>query len=287
MSLADPEQPVAYNLIKGRTRSPLILSVPHSGNVYPPDFLEANSLSLLRASSLEDWRVADLISPGAQSVGLPLLAGRVGRAYLDLNRDPEVMDPSIFAEPLPPFVKTNAPIIASGYTVLPRVTADGIGIYRRPLTWKEAKRRLDHWYHPYHHKLRKLIEQTRRDFGYVLLLDFHSMPRPSGFDPDKRHVVLGDCHGRSAQKHFRQIVTDKLEDLGYCLGLNDPYAGGYTTQCYGRPEQGVNVLQIEIDRSLYMRMANGALPTAIPGWVVLEKDLSDLLSYLYRYVAGL
>ena len=36
------------------------------------------------------------------------------------------------------------------------------------------------------------------------------------------------------------------------MARNAPFAGGYITQTYGRPQQGVHALQIEIDRALYM-----------------------------------
>ena len=36
------------------------------------------------------------------------------------------------------------------------------------------------------------------------------------------------------------------------MARNAPFAGGYITQSYGRPAQGVHALQIEIDRALYM-----------------------------------
>ena len=40
--------------------------------------------------------------------------------------------------------------------------------------------------------------------------------------------------------------------MRYTVSRNAPYAGGYTTRCYGRPKRGIHALQIEINRSLYM-----------------------------------
>ena len=34
--------------------------------------------------------------------------------------------------------------------------------------------------------------------------------------------------------------------------LNKPYAGGYITENYGRPHEGIHALQVEINRALYM-----------------------------------
>ena len=40
--------------------------------------------------------------------------------------------------------------------------------------------------------------------------------------------------------------------MGFIVARNKPYAGGFTTRHYGRPGNGVHVLQIEINRALYM-----------------------------------
>ena len=36
------------------------------------------------------------------------------------------------------------------------------------------------------------------------------------------------------------------------MARNRPYAGGFCTRAYGRPQHGVHALQIEISRHLYM-----------------------------------
>jgi len=43
-----------------------------------------------------------------------------------------------------------------------------------------------------------------------------------------------------------------LADLGFTVGRNRPYAGGFITEHYGRPAQAVHALQIEVNRGLYM-----------------------------------
>ena len=52
------------------------------------------------------------------------------------------------------------------------------------------------------------------------------------------------------------MLTDTVEralvGLGYVVARNAPYAGGYTTEAYGRPVEGVHALQIEISRALYL-----------------------------------
>jgi N-formylglutamate amidohydrolase len=58
---------------------------------------------------------------------------------------------------------------------------------------------------------------------------------------------------------------------------NKPYAGGFTTRHYGRPEDGVHVLQIEINRGLYMdekRILRGA------GMAELKRRIAMLVDAL-------
>ena len=39
---------------------------------------------------------------------------------------------------------------------------------------------------------------------------------------------------------------------GWSVRHDEPYAGGYTTQHYGRPAAGVHVVQVELARRLYL-----------------------------------
>jgi len=56
---------------------------------------------------------------------------------------------------------------------------------------------------------------------------------------------------------------------------NQPYAGGFTTQRYGRPAHNQHALQIEINRSLYMDEArHERLPTV----GVMQKLMTEFLA---------
>jgi N-formylglutamate deformylase len=91
----------------------------------------------------------------------------------------------------------------------------------------------------------------------ALLIDCHSMPHdalsavetPWGRRPE---VVLGDRFGVACDRWLMEAATDLFTAAGFAVGRNAPFAGGYITQTYGRPRQGVHALQVEIDRSLYM-----------------------------------
>jgi N-formylglutamate amidohydrolase len=237
----------------GERRSCVVFSSPHSGADYPAAFLEASSLSPLLIRSSEDAFV-DEIFAGAPAAGAPLLAARVPRACIDLNRAPDDLDPALIAGATRRYLN---PRIAAGLGVIPRVVAEGRPIMRGTLTLAEAERRIAENWHPYHDRLRGLLAEARASFGMAILIDCHSMPHdalnaaPSvrGRRPD---VILGDRFGAACERWLIDAATDLFAAQGFTVARNALFAGGYITQAYGRPERGVQALQVEIDRALYM-----------------------------------
>nr|MCU0904298.1 N-formylglutamate amidohydrolase [Tabrizicola sp.] len=141
--------------------------------------------------------------------------------------------------------------------VIPRVVAGGRAIYRGKLPLAEAEGRIRRYWHPYHQALAALIEETRAAFGQAVLIDCHSMPheaieahtRPGQPRPE---VVLGDRYGATAGREVMERVEAAFSAAGLRVGRNAPFAGAYVAQAYGRPSRGVHVVQVEIDRALYM-----------------------------------
>jgi N-formylglutamate amidohydrolase len=64
--------------------------------------------------------------------------------------------------------------------------------------------------------------------------------------------VIGDRFGTSCAAHITWAAGEFLSELGYEVDINKPYAGGFITEHYGRPENGFHAVQIEINRGLYM-----------------------------------
>src|SRR5947208_16059033 len=188
----DVRQPAARAL-------PLVLASPHSGAEYPSDLLAASRLDPLTLRRSEDSFVDVLFGAGPE-LGAPLLAARFPRAYLDVNREPWELDPAMFSDVLPSFVNARSPRVRMGLGTIARVVASGEEIYARKLRFAEARRRIDALYHPYHHALRRLVDETEATFGGYLLLDCHSMPSAASAvgGQDGADIVLGDCHGASS-----------------------------------------------------------------------------------------
>jgi N-formylglutamate amidohydrolase len=223
---------------------------------------------------------------GAAALGAPLIAARFPRAYLDVNREPYELDPDLFAEPLPDFANTQSVRVVGGLGTIARIVADGEEIYRNRLTIKEALERVDQLYLPFHAALAQLLEDTRRRFGYAILIDCHSMPsalmaQVGGPRPD---FVIGDRFGASCDSRLTRFVKEAITGLGHDVQLNRPYAGGYITEHYGRPSRGTQAIQLEINRGLYLDEAT-LQPT--PRFAILQRTLTSLAERLFVEIPAL
>ncbi len=239
-----------------RQDTAVVFASPHSGQAYSAAFLAQTVLSRDAIRSSEDAYV-DQVFGTAPLHGAPLLAADVPRAYLDLNRAPDEFDPAVIEgiARVP-----HNPRISSGLGVIPRVVSGGRSIYRGKLALAEAEARIAEVWHPYHRALRQLLEETHADFGEAMLIDCHSMPheaidghgRPGQPRPD---VVLGDRFGAAAGRHVMDGVEAAFQRAGLRVARNTPFAGAFIAQSYGRPSARRHVIQVEIDRGLYMNEA--------------------------------
>ncbi|WP_295078527.1 N-formylglutamate amidohydrolase [Tabrizicola sp.] len=231
----------------------MIFASPHSGREYAADFLAQAVLDRQAIRSSEDAFVDDLFGM-APEMGAPLLAARAPRAFIDLNRAADELDPGVIEGIAR---APHNPRISSGLGVIPRVVAGGRSIYRGKLSLSEVDARLKRFWHPYHKALAGLVEEVRAECGQAVLIDCHSMPheaieahtRPGQPRPE---VVLGDRYGATAGREVMERVEAAFAGAGLRVGRNAPFAGAYVAQAYGRPSRGVHVVQVEIDRALYM-----------------------------------
>jgi len=231
----------------------VIFASPHSGREYPWSFLRKSVLDELTIRSSED-AFMDMLIGAAPRYGAPLLCAKAPRAYLDLNRASDELDPSVIEGVGKP---GHNPRIASGLGVIPRVVSNGRQIYRGKISKSEAEQRITTFWRPYHDQLDALLTGTRQAYGEAILIDCHSMPheavdsvtRPGLVRPE---VVLGDRFGASAGAEIVDRIEQIFLDAGLKVSRNAPFAGAYITQRYGRPESRRHAIQIELDRALYM-----------------------------------
>jgi N-formylglutamate amidohydrolase len=237
--------------------TPVVFCSPHSGRIYPKALLEASRLDPHTLRKSEDCYVDQLFEP-VVALGAPLIAARFPRAYLDVNREPYELDPELFHGRLPAFANTQSARVIGGLGTIARIVADTEEIYRERLPLGVAFERIERLYGPFHSALAGLLESTRKRFGMAVLIDCHSMPsatigQPTGGRP---HFVLGDRFGASCDAKLTRFIRDMLQRAGFEVQVNRPYAGGFITEHYGSPGQGVHALQLEINRALYLDEAS-------------------------------
>jgi N-formylglutamate amidohydrolase len=268
-----------FTLVRpARLSTPLIFACPHAGRFYPEEMLAASALDTAAIRRSEDALVDGLIAGGVDR-GVPVLSACYARAYIDVNREAYELDQAMFEDELPPFACARTARVAAGLGSIARVVAEGQEIYRGKLTFGDAKRRIDQVHRPYHAALKALLDEARGLFGVAILIDWHSMPSAAAGSgrataPD---LVLGDRFGAACSRLVTSAWERELAALGYRVTRNTPYAGGFTTEFYGRPEKGVHALQIEINRGLYLdeaRVEPGA------GFEALERDLRRVFTQL-------
>jgi N-formylglutamate amidohydrolase len=254
MTLFDGELPPPFEIVEpAEWRAPVIFNSPHSGSVYPAEFLNASRIDLPTLRRSEDSFMDELIAD-LSARGFPVVRVNFPRSYVDVNREPYELDPRMFSGRLPSFANTRSMRVAGGLGTIPRVVGDGQEIYRERLAVDDALTRIETLYKPYHRALRRLINRVHQSFGAVVMVDCHSMPSigVSRDEPRRPDVVIGDRYGTSCAPTLPDTVEETMGRLGYSIGRNKPYAGGFITEHYGNPASGLHAVQLELNRAIYM-----------------------------------
>ncbi|MEP2028714.1 MAG: N-formylglutamate amidohydrolase [Paracoccaceae bacterium] len=236
-----------------QSTSCVVFASPHSGCDYHWNFLRRTLLDEHVIRSSEDAFV-DRLYDCAPDFGASMLIARAPRAFVDLNRSPDELDPAL-VEGVEK--RGHNPRIASGLGVIPRVVANGRQIYSGKLSQIEVQRRISDYWHPYHKALQALLDHAHTLHGKAILADCHSMPHEA-MDGIARsgarrpEIVLGDRFGAAASGDVIDRIESAFVSAGFVVARNAPFAGAYITQAYGRPSRRQHAVQIEIDRALYM-----------------------------------
>jgi N-formylglutamate amidohydrolase len=254
MTRFDGEVSPPFEIVEpAKWRAPIIFNSPHSGSAYPNEFLNGSRIDLPTLRRSEDSFVDELIAD-LSARGFAVIRVHFPRSYVDVNREPYELDPRMFIGRLPSFANTRSMRVAGGLGTIPRVVGDGQEIYRERLAVEDALGRIETLYKPYHRALRRLINKVHQAFGTVVVVDCHSMPSigVSREEPRRPDIVIGDRYGTSCAPLLPDMVEETMTGLGYSVGRNKPYAGGFITEHYGNPASGLHTVQLELNRAIYM-----------------------------------
>lgn len=220
---------------------PIIISVPHAGTFIPEDIKSKMNSELSYKLDDTDWFI-DKLYGFATNLGITIITANYSRWVVDLNRNPE-----------------NQPLYNDGRVITDVVTItdfNGNQIYKDNYIpdSEEVSRRVELYHKPYHEKLDELLQQTKNEFGKVLLFDAHSIRKsvPGVRSEDFPDLILGDNDETSASSELIKATIDSLQNKGYGFSHNHPFKGGYITRIFGKPEENIHALQLEMCKTNYM-----------------------------------
>ncbi|MCC2977816.1 N-formylglutamate amidohydrolase [Sphingomonas sp. PL-96] len=257
--------------------TPVVLSAPHAGRIYPEAMQELLRLPVAALMPLED-RLVDQLAIAARGPHT-LFVATLARAWIDLNRGEHERDPRIDAG-ADPMAQPQASLrLRSGLGLVPRRAGAAGDVWKRKLTAEEVSARIVAHHRPYHAAVAAALAAARARFGIAILLDIHSMPTLPGVAPAQ--LVLGDRHGHSAARPLVTALENAARESGLRVVRNQPYAGGHVVATHGAPNRNVHAIQIEFDRSLYL---DPTLTGIGPGLAPLAAMLSRMIAAVVETV---
>jgi len=218
--------------------SPLLISVPHAGTMIPAEIKERMQPETLFLPDT-DWFV-DKLYAWAPVEGAGIISTPWSRYVIDLNRPPD--DEPLYERP--------------GSSLVPTGTFCGMALYREGEAPGEAeiRDRLEQYWRPYHDRLAKMLKSIQAKHGFAILLDGHSIRSelPNLFEGELPHLNLGSNDGFSADSSLVDSAWNILHDSHFEAVRDGRFKGGYITRHYGRPDDKVHALQLEIAQRAYM-----------------------------------
>ncbi|MEO6566808.1 MAG: N-formylglutamate deformylase [Casimicrobiaceae bacterium] len=248
-----------------RGDSPLIIDVPHAGTALPDDIRDRMTAAGLAVPDT-DWHVEKLYAFGRQA-GITLMVATHSRYVVDLNRNPEGV--ALYAG------ADNTELCPTRSFANEMIYVEGAAP-----TQAEVAARAARYFAPYHAQLAAEIERVGARHGHVVVLDGHSIRAevPRFFPGRLPDLNLGTADGSSCAAELEAAATTVLAAANrFTHVVNGRFKGGYVTRHYGRPAQGVHLLQLEVAQDCYM---NEATPLRFEG--ARAQPLIDVLKQLVQ-----
>lgn len=258
-----------------RGDSPIVLAFPHAGT-----WLPAEAMSYLNSQGARltdtDWHVNQLycdLLPEATTV-----SANFHRYLIDANRDPS-------GQSLYPGQNTTSLVPLTDFDNIPLYN-DGAAPDRA-----EIEQRLQRYHRPYHQALGDELARLKARYGSVILFDCHSIRSqcPFLFAGKLPDLNIGDNDGSSCAAAVTEVVVSHCQRASnYSTVVNGRFKGGWTTRHYGRPNQGIHALQLELAQSCYLQ--SEVLPFAYDEAAaaklrpLLQRILQQLATLVYEHL---
>ncbi|MDH5500116.1 MAG: N-formylglutamate deformylase [Gammaproteobacteria bacterium] len=219
--------------------APLLVSVPHDGRHIPSEIAERMT-DTGRAIPDTDWHVARLYAFAAD-LGTSVIKANYSRYVVDLNRS--ASDEALYPGQL-----------STGLCPTASFSGEAIYLSGKEPNEREKNRRVDKYWRPYHEQIAATIAEIRSEFGYALLWDAHSIPGevPLLFPGALPDLNIGTNGQRSCAGELQMSVSTVAQKSPYSSVLNGRFKGGHITRYYGKPENDVHAVQLELAQRCYM-----------------------------------
>ena len=247
-----------------RGNSPVILGLPHTGTHVPDDIWARLNETGCKLTDT-DWHVHELyqgLLPDATTV-----RATFHRYCLDANRDPSGVS-------LYPGQNTTGLIPLTDFDNRPLWIEDG-----EP-DGTETVERVLRFHAPYHRVLQAEIERVRAEHGIAILYDCHSIRSvcPFLFEGRLPDFNIGTDNGRTCDPLIEQEVGAICAAAeGYKSVVNGRFRGGWTTRHYGRPEDGVHAIQMELTQATHLKSETPPFDYDVEKAAGLRKVLQQIL----------
>ena len=245
-----------------RGNSAIVLAQPHSG-IHVPNDIQSNLNEAGRALLDTDWHIPALYDGLVSDA--TIVRANFSRYVIDANRAPD-------GGSLYPSQNTTE--------LVPETTFDGHPIWKSPPQDAEIANRLRQFHQPYHHALRSELDRAKRQHGFAVLYDCHSIRSeiPHLFEGRLPDLNIGTNDGTSCGAEIEQTVTSICEKHStYTHVLNGRFKGGWTTRHYGQPQDGVHAIQMELSQANYLQTERPPFAYDPEGAARLREVLRDIL----------
>ena len=254
---------------------PLLVDVSRSGREYPPQYRTPLPFTTVHdnvSMYLEDLYAA------TPSLGGTLLYCCFPNTWIDVNRNELDMDPAVVNGQWPVPLKPTARTL-EGLGLIKTRSRYGEPFQERKLTVAEIEERLGLYYRPYHAELKRIVDVLHERFGVLRQISCHCMSAvgaPTHPDAGKPRAdfCVSDLHGKTASREAMELVVETLKSFGYSVSVNDPYVGNELIARHGNPALGVDSIQVEINKKLFIDTQSFRKTS---GYAKLKADLGRLL----------
>ncbi len=226
----------SYDLVTGNIG--VLISMPHNGQLIPDEIAQTMTEQGQQVADT-DWYM-DKLYDFAQDLGAAVIKPKYSRYVIDLNRNIDGV---------------NLYPGANSTELCPTTAFDLSPLYKlgQEPDDTEIQRRITLYWQPYHRALRDTLAQMKTKFGKVVLLDAHSILSkvPRFFEGQLPDFNFGSANGASCSE---ELMTDimQLELSPYSSVVNGRFKGGFITRGFGKPEENIHAVQLELSQHTYM-----------------------------------